>query len=251
MRVICVCNQKGGTGKTTAAWAILTGAAARGYKAVGLDMDMQGNLSFIMQADREKASLANVLKGNCSAQDAIQHTETGDIIPASIGLAAVKDTGKLKKAVQQLQGYDIAVIDGPPTLSAQLVACICAADEIIIPVHADALAEQGLYQVKETITRANPDAKILGVFLTQYSGRTVLEKDMRANIQDTCQQLQLPFLDTPIKTAVAVQEAQFLGKSIYTYAPRSTAAAGFMALLDAIGITERGKGKKQGRRTGK
>ena len=248
MRVICVCNQKGGTGKTTTAWAILTGAAARGYRAIGLDMDMQGNLSFIMQADPEKPTITDVLKGRRGMQDAIQHTGSGDIVPASIGLTTIKDADALKRAMPQLQDlYDIVVIDSPPTLSAQLMACIRAANEIIIPIHADALAEQGLFQVKESITHANPDAQILGVVLTQYSGRTVLERDMRANIQDTCQDLQLAFLDTPVKNAVAVQEAQFLGKSLYDYAPRSTAAAGYKALLDAIDIKERGKGKKRGK----
>ena len=247
MRVICVCNQKGGTGKTTTAWAILTGAAARGYRAIGIDMDIQHSLSFIMHADPKKPTITDVLKGRRKMQDVIQHTESGDIIPASIGLATIKDVDALKKAMPQLQDlYDVAVIDGPPTLSAQLLAYIRAADEVIIPIHADAMAEQGLYQVKESIIGANPDAKITGVFLTQYSGRTVLERDMRENIMDTCRDLQLPFLDTPIKTAVAVQEAQFLGKSIFDYAPRSTAAAGYNALLDAIGIKE--KARKRSRK---
>ena len=251
MRVICVCNQKGGTGKTTTAWAIVTGAAARGYKALALDMEVQANLSYIMGADARQANIYDVIKGRCSAQDAIQHTETGDIIAAGIGLAAVNDARALNKAMQQLQGlYDIVVIDSPPTLTAMLTACIYAADEIIIPVLADPMAEMALQQITESIQRAKPTANILGVLVTDYTGRTVLEKDTLANIRDLCRQLQLPCFETPIKRAVAVQEAQFFHKSIYTYAPRSTAAAGYNALLDAIGIRERGKGKKQGRRTG-
>lgn len=251
MRVICVCNQKGGTGKTTTAWAILTGAAARGYRAIGIDMEIQANLSYIMKADPKRASIYNVLKGSCGAQDAIQHTENGDIIAASIGLAGVKDAETLKKAVQQLQGlYDFVIIDSPPTLTPLLLSCVRAADEIIIPVLADPLAEMALQQITESIERANPAANILGVLVTDYTGRTILEKDMLANIRDYCRQLQIPCFETPIKRAVAVQEAQILHKSIYTYAPRGTATAGFMALLDAIGIRERGKGKKQGRRSG-
>ena len=252
MRVICVCNQKGGTGKTTTAWAIVTGAAARGYKALALDMEIQANLSYIMGADARRANIYDVIKGRCGAQDAIQHTESGDIIAAGIGLAAVNDARALNKAMQQLQGlYDIVVIDSPPTLTAMLTACIYAADEIIIPVLADPMAEMALQQITESIQRAKPTANILGVLVTDYTGRTILEKDTLANIRDLCRQLKLPCFETPIKRAVAIQEAQFFHKSIYTYAPRSTAAAGFMALLDAIGIKERGKGKKQGRRTGK
>lgn len=249
VRVICVCNQKGGTGKTTTAWAIVTGAAARGYKALAIDMEVQANLSYIMGASPKRANIYDVIKGRCGALDAIQQTETGDIIAAGIGLAAVNDARALNKAMQQLQGqYDYVVIDSPPTLTAMLTACICAADEIIIPVLADPMAEMALQQIKESIDRANPEANILGVLVTDYTGRTVLEKDMLANIRDLCRQLQLPCFETPIKRAVALQEAQFLHKSIYAYAPRSAATAGFIALLDAMGIREGGKGKKAGRR---
>ena len=247
MRVICVCNQKGGTGKTTTAWAILTGAAARGYRAIGIDMEMQANFSYIMGADPKRANIYNVLKGSCGAQDAIQHTENGDIIAAGIGLAGIKDVDKLKKAIQQLQGlYDYVVIDSPPTLTPLLLACVRAADEIIIPVLADPLAEMAIQQIKESIDRANPEANILGVLVTDYTGRTVLERDTLANIRDLCRQLQLPCYETPIKRAVALQEAQFLHKTIYTYSPRSAATAGYNALLDSIGIREQKKGKKPG-----
>ena len=252
MRVIGICNQKGGTGKTTTAWAIVTGAAARGYKALAIDMEVQANLSYIMAADPKKPNIYDVIKGRCSALDAIQHTESGDIIAAGIGLAAVNDARALNKAMQQLQGlYDYVVIDSPPTLTAMLTACICAADEIIIPVLADPMAEMALQQITESIQRAKPAANILGVLVTDYTGRTVLERDTLANIRDLCRQMQLSCFETPIKRAVAVQEAQFFHKSIYTYAPRATATAGYTALLDAIEIRERGKGKQKGRRTGK
>lgn len=249
MRIIAVLNQKGGTGKTTTAWAILTGAAARGYRAIGIDMEMQANFSYIMGADPKRANIYNVLKGSCGAQDAIQHTENGDIIAAGIGLAGIKDVDKLKKAIQQLQGlYDYVVIDSPPTLTPLLLACVRAANEIIIPVLADPLAEMAIQQIKESIDRANPEANILGVLVTGYTGRTVLERDTLANIRDLCRQLQLPCYETPIKRAVALQEAQFLHKTIYAYSPRSAATAGYNALLDSIGIREQKKGKKPGQR---
>ena len=248
MRVICVCNQKGGTGKTTTACALLTGATARGYKAIGIDMEMQGNFSRFTGADMEQHSIADVLKGKCSMQYATQNTENGDIIPASIGLAGVKDVDSLKKAIQQLQGYDIAIIDSPPTLTPLLLACIRAANEIIIPVCADAAADDSLQQTCESIRRANPDASILGVLVTMYDSRTVFSRDMLENLRDTCQQLQLPLFDMPIKCAVAVKEAHYLRKSIFAYAPRGTATAGYTALLDAIGIKEGGKGKGRRRK---
>ena len=244
MRIICVCNQKGGTGKTTTAWAIITGATARGYKAIGIDMEMQANLSYIMGANPKRANIYDVIKGRCGAQDAIQHTEHGDIIAAGIGLTGVNNADALIKPVQQLQGlYDFVVIDSPPTLSALLLACVRAADEIIITTLADHLAEMALQQITETAERANPAANILGVLVTDYSGRTILERDCLANIRDLCRQQQLTCFETPIKHAVAMQEAQFYHSSIYAYAPRSAAAAGYNALLDAIGIRERGKGK--------
>lgn len=236
MRIMAVCNQKGGTGKTSSAWAILCGAKARGLRALGLDMDIQGNLSFIAGADSAGLTTGDIMKGK-PIKEAIQHTAAGDIIPAGISIAALPDVDALKRAVMPLKGaYDLVVIDCPPTLSKPLLAALRAATEAIIPTTADALGIQGLYQLRTSIDQANPALHITGVFLARHNGRSVLARDIMDTVKERCAALHFPFINAPIREAIAVREAQLLQQNLFDYAPRAKVTADYSALLDAINI---------------
>ena len=92
MKVLAVINQKGGVGKTTTALTLAAGLSLRGYSVLSVDLDAQGNLTYTTGADTSGPTVLAVLTGEVLAADAIQHTGSGDIIPASRG----KSTG-LKK----------------------------------------------------------------------------------------------------------------------------------------------------------
>lgn len=223
MRVIAVCNQKGGAGKTTTAWAILTGAAMRGKKALAIDFDPQGNLSYIVGAD--------------PARHAIQTTAAGDILPASLDLVTLDDTDALKRTIRGVRGqYDIVVIDCPPTLGKAQIAALRAANEIVIPLQPDALCLQGLYLIRAAIREVNPDIKILGAFFARYRGRTALARDLGAAIKAKCAEMGIPFLETPIRAGVAIEEAQYMHEPIFTYNAKCNPAKDYNAFLDAINI---------------
>lgn len=222
MRIIAVCNQKGGVGKTTTAWAIITGAALRGRRVLGVDYDPQGSLSYIMGAETGQGR---------------QKTPAGDILPASLDILSVSDVDELGRALKPYRKeYDLIVIDSPPSLGKPLLATLRAATEVLIPLQADPLSVQGLYNMQTTIARANPALTITGAFLARHSARSVIARDMTDAIQERCKQLKIPYLDTPIREGVAIREAQLLQQSIFTYAPRSNPAKDFTALLDAIQI---------------
>ena len=229
MRIIAVTNQKGGTGKSTTAWALITGAAAMGRHVLGIDFDPQGNLTYMMGADAGKAT---VLQGA-----EIQHTAAGDIIAAGIDIAAVTDVTALEAVIKPLRGlYDLIVIDCPPTLGKPLVCALRAATEAIIPVQADPLSIQGLYQMRATIDNTAPGLKIAGAFLTRHNARSIISRNMADAIKERCAALKIPFIDVPIREGVAIREAQTMQESIFTYAPKSKPAADYMALLDALKI---------------
>ena len=123
MRVFSVANQKGGTAKTSTAHALITGATSKGKRALAIDFDPQGNLSFIMGADANRPGAYELMKQEVTASEAIQHTAQGDIIPASLNLAGADTefSGKagrdffLQAALEPLQSlYDVVVIDTSP-----------------------------------------------------------------------------------------------------------------------------------------
>lgn len=90
MKTIAVINQKGGVGKSTTASAIGGGLTLEGAKVLFVDLDAQCNLSYLMEASISgltQASALDVLQGNASAAEAVQHTAQGDVIAASPALA--------------------------------------------------------------------------------------------------------------------------------------------------------------------
>lgn len=223
MRIIAACIQRGGAGKTSTAWAITTGAALRGKKALAIDFDPQGSLSYIMGAN--------------PARPAIQTTGAGDILPASRELVDLKDERLLERLVKPLEGrYDVIVIDSPPTMGTAQKAALRAANEVIIPLQPDSLCLQGVYLIREAIEEVNPDIRLLGAFFAKYRGRTALARDMGQAIRQACGSLGIPFLETPVRDGVALQEAQLMHEPIFTYAPKSNPAKDYNALLDAIKI---------------
>lgn len=249
MRIISVANQKGGTAKTSTAHALVTGAAYKRKSSLAIDFDPQGNLSFIMGADANRAGAYELMKQKAQAERVIQHTSQGDIIPASLNLAAadIEFSGKpgrdffLQAALEPLQNvYDVAIVDTPPTLGTLLVNALTASDEVIIPMNADILSLQGLYQLAETINQVksfcNKGLKVTGILITKYSGRTVLARDIKETIEAKCAELGIPVLNTVIRDGVAVREAQTTQESLFTYAPNSNPAKDYLQLFDEINL---------------
>ena len=249
MRIISVANQKGGTAKTSTAHALVTGAAYKGKRSLAIDFDPQGNLSFIMGADANRAGAYELMKQQAKAAQIVQYTSQGDIMPASLNLAAADTefSGKpgrdffLQAALEPLQDdYDVVVIDTPPTLGTLLVNALTASDEVIIPMNADILSLQGLYQLAETINQVksfcNKGLKVTGILLTRYSGRTVLARDIKETIEAKCAELGIPLLNTVIRDGVAVREAQTTQESLFAYAPNSNPAKDYLQLFDEINL---------------
>ena len=249
MRIISVANQKGGTAKTSTAHALATGAAYKGKRSLAIDFDPQGNLSFIMGADASRAGAYELMKQQAKAAQIVQYTSQGDIIPASLNLAAadIEFSGKpgrdffLQAALEPLQdAYDVVVIDTPPTLGTLLVNALTASDEVIIPMSADILSLQGLYQLAETIDQVksfcNRGLKVTGILITKYSGRTVLARDIKETIEAKCAELGIPVLNTVIRDGVAVREAQTTQESLFAYAPNSNPAKDYLQLFDEINL---------------
>lgn len=244
MQIITVAIQKGGTGKTTTAAAVVQAAAYRGRSVLAIDLDPQGNLSFTLAADTSKPGSYDLL-GGAAAADLIQHKPGYDVIPASWNLSTITSgrgsARRLQKAIEPLKKeYDLIVIDTPPTAGELQYNALQAATGLIIPLQADIYNLQSLYQITDTarqIQQTNQELKILGFLLTQYDRRSTIARQMQETITEQAAAMGVPYLGA-IRAAVAVKEAAALQQSLFEYAPKSNPAADYLAVYDTIAKQE-------------
>lgn len=246
MKKIAVINQKGGVGKSSSAAAIGKGLSLKGYRVLFIDLDAQGNLSFIMGAKTGADKKIRLLEKPETSKELIQKTEQGDIIANSLSMAGadqlITETGKefkLREALENLEGlYDYVIIDTPPALGILTVNALTACDEAIIPAQADIFSLQGIEQLSNTIDvvkkYTNSALKVAGIVLTRYNGRAVISRDIAEATEATAAKLHTKLYNTKIRECTAIKEAQARRQDIYSYAPRSNAAKDYEALVEEI-----------------
>lgn len=246
--ILAIINQKGGVGKSTTAAAIGAGLILKGETVLFVDLDAQGNLTFNLGAGPAALSSLEVLTGTARPAEAILHTAHGDLIPASPALAGadgiITATGKeyrLREALAQLRGYDYIILDTPPALGILTINALTACTGVIVPAQADAYSLQGIAMLAQTIDvvrkYCNPALKVKGIVLTRYTPRSILSRDMTKLMEETAASLGTKVYSSTIRECTALREAQAVQDTIYSYAPRSNAAADYMALVEEI-LTE-------------
>lgn len=242
--IITTANFKGGVSKTATAHAIGAWYQQHGGKVLYIDLDSQANLTYTLQGTAAGVPTAlDVLTKQTTAEETIQHTQGGDLIPGAQGLAKLNniltDVGReyrLREALEPVKDrYSHIIIDTPPQLGIATVDALTAAEWAVIPVQADVYSVQGIELIAETIKTiqqySNHALKVAGVLITRYNKRALISQDMKENLQKAAQVLDTTVFDTAIRECVSVKEAQAMGQDIYTYAPKSNAAADYTEFM--------------------
>ena len=245
-RIITVSNCKGGTSKTTTCHCIGAGLRARGYKTLFIDLDSQANLSYILGAESRPFTAMELLTGTAKAEDVIQHTAEGDVVPASPTLSiagnVLTETGReyrLREAIAPIEkGYDFILVDTSPALTILTINAFVLSNSIIIPTEASTLGLQGIGGMGQSIDTVkkycNPALKIEGILLTRYNKRATHSKDIAEMTAQTASLLGTKVFDTTIRECIAIREAQTARTNIFDYAPKSNAAKDYNNLIEEI-----------------
>lgn len=255
MKTIAIANRKGGVGKSTTAAALMGGLTIRSYRVLGIDLDAQRNLSSTTRGKGDKTILG-VLTGEITAAEAVNHTETGDIIPASRSLAGadtiLTETGKeyrLREALETVaDNYDYCIIDCPPALGILTVNALTAADNVIIPAQADIFSLEGIEDLYESFLAVkkycNPNLAIMGVLLTRYNARSNLTQDATELASRLAAKIGTTVFNTRIREGVAVRESQIVQENLFTYAPKANVTGDYRAFIEEVLAKEK---KQEGR----
>lgn len=252
-KIIAICNQKGGTGKTTSAINIAAYLAQAGKKVMLVDLDPQANATSGIGINKHnvKQSTYHVLLEELEIQAIIQPTAINNLViaPSNLDLtgAEVELVGalgreyRLKKALgREKSNFEYIFIDSPPSLGLLTINGLCAADSVLIPVQCEYYALEGLTQLTNTIRlvkeNINPNLQIEGVLLTMADFRTNLTKEV---IQEVRNYFKDKVYETVVPRNIRLTEAPSFGKPIILYDKDSLGAQKYEALSrEMLGISE-------------
>lgn len=248
-RVIAMCNQKGGVGKTTTTINLGASLAEYGRKVLLVDFDPQGSLSvgLGMNPHDIELSVYNLLmERDVTIDEVVVPTNVPgmDLLPSNIDLSAAEVQLVHEVAREQtlqrvlapiLDQYDVVLIDCQPSLGLLTVNALTAADGVIVPLECEYFALRGVALLKTTIDkvkeRLNPRLEVDGVLGTMFDGRTLHSREVMERL---VQAWGDKVFHTVIRRTVKFSDSTVAGEPITSYASSSTGADSYRMLAREV-----------------
>jgi len=243
-RIIALCNQKGGVGKTTTSISLGATLAEYGRRVLAVDFDPQGALSAGLGVPtHDVPTIYELLLGsNTAASDVIVQTATPglDVIPANIDLSAaevhlVNEVAReqiLARVLRQVSDkYDVILIDCQPSLGLLTINALTAAHGVLIPLECEYFALRGVALLVETIEkvrdRLNPAIRLDGILATMYDARTLHSREV---LQRVVEAFGPQVLETVIGRSVKLPDASVAAEPITLFAPEHAVTESYRQL---------------------
>ncbi|HEY6797155.1 MAG TPA: AAA family ATPase [Kineosporiaceae bacterium] len=244
-RIIAMCNQKGGVGKTTSTINLGAALAEYGRKVLLVDFDPQGALSVglgINPHELDKTIYNALMERHIDVRTVIRPSgfELLDLLPANIDLSAAEVQLVGEVAREQVLGrvlrpvcddYDIILIDCQPSLGLLTVNALTASHGVVIPLECEFFALRGVALLVETIEkvkdRLNPGLEIDGILATMYDPRTLHSREVVARVVEAFGD---QVFHTVIGRTVKFPDASVAAEPITTYAGSHAGAYAYRLL---------------------
>ena len=247
-KIIAICNQKGGVGKTTTAVNLGIGLAMQGKKVLLVDADPQANASSglgIEIRDLENTIYECLINGidphtavvSTSVENLFLIPSHIDLVGAEIEMLNIDNRETLLKNIlsQVRSEYDYILIDCSPSLGLITVNALTASDSVIIPVQCEFFALEGIAKLLNTIkiikSKLNPSLQIEGFLLTMYDNRLRLSNQVYEEVKRHFGDL---VFNSVISRNVRLSEAPSHGMSVLEYDPQSKGAQNYISLAKEL-----------------
>jgi chromosome partitioning protein len=248
IQVIPVINNKGGVGKTTTCVNLAGGLAERGNKVLLVDLDSQGSASLALGVDHGdlRPSVADALFDTAPLADVIRTTyrDRLDLVTGSLDLANAdvqlkrdkRSAWQLKSLIDEVRDdYDVILVDCAPSTSTLTVNALVAADAFIIPLNLSYLALEGVVSLGDVVRRVRQGvgeaAPVLGLVVTMFDSDSDEKKDI---MDDLRSHYGGKVFNTYVRRDASLEEAPAHSQDIFAYAPDSTGATDYAALVDEV-----------------
>ncbi|HEX4257389.1 MAG TPA: ParA family protein [Streptosporangiaceae bacterium] len=248
-RIVAVCNQKGGVGKTTTTINLGAALAEQGRRVLLVDFDPQGALSVglgIQPHDIEATVYNLLMERGTTAQDVLIKTAVQgmDLMPSNIDLSGaevqlVHEVGReyvLGGVLEEVAPeYDVIMIDCQPSLGLLTINALACAAGVLIPLECEYFAMRGVALLMETIDkvsrRLNPSLEVDGVLATMFDSRTLHTREVLANIVNGFGD---KVFHTVINRTVRFPDATVAGEPITRFDSGSMGASSFRELAKEV-----------------
>jgi chromosome partitioning protein len=248
-RVIAMCNQKGGVGKTTTTINLGAALAEYGRRVLLVDFDPQGSLSVGLGVNPHELDVTIydlLMVDDVQPREVIRPTGMDglDILPSNIDLSAaeVQLVGEVarEQALSRvlapvIPAYDVVLIDCQPSLGLLTINALTAADGVIVPLECEYFALRGVALLKQTIDkvteRLNPKLRIEGLLGTMYDGRTLHGREVLQRLVDAWGDA---VFSTVIRRTIKFSDSTVAGEPITSYAASSAGAAAYRQLAREV-----------------
>jgi chromosome partitioning protein len=246
-QILAISNQKGGVGKTTTAINLAACLALADKRVLLVDLDPQGNLTSgvgLKDAASQGTTVYESLMGDAPLPVLPTAVDGLSLVPANRHLAgaeiemvnvAERETLLRRRLEPLRESYDYVLIDTPPSLGLLTLNALVAADAVLVPLHCEYFALEGIADLVATLRRVrtslNPRLDILGVLLTMYDDRTNLGSQVAANIRGFFGE---KVFETVIPRNIRLGEAPSHGMPVILYDVKSRGAEAYLNLAREI-----------------
>jgi chromosome partitioning protein len=251
-RIVAVANQKGGVGKTTTTINPAASLALADRRVLLVDVDPQGNLTSGV-GRKGHASTAGTVYEALTAPEPVTDPRafvipTGvdhlALVPADRNLTGAEiEMVSLARREERLRmfltplrdEYDYIFVDCPPSLGLLTLNALVAADAVLIPLHCEYFALEGLADLVGTLRRVRagliPAHDIEGVLLTMYDERASLGQEVARDVRGFFKE---KVFQTVIPRNVRLGEAPSHGMPVILYDVKSRGAEAYLALAREV-----------------
>ncbi|MGH3770641.1 MAG: ParA family protein [Pseudonocardiaceae bacterium] len=248
-RVVAICNQKGGVGKTTSTINLGAALTEYGRRVLLVDFDPQGALSVglgVASHHLDRTIYDLIMEQGVPVEEVLRPTSVPgmDLLPSNIDLSAaevrlVTEVGReqtLGRVLRPLRAhYDFILVDCQPSLGLLTINALACADGVLIPLECEFFSLRGVALLMDTIDkvreRLNPELAVTGILATMYDPRTLHAREVMARVVEAFGDT---VFDAVIGRTVRFPETTVVGEPITRWAPKSSGAKAYRALAREV-----------------